>query len=126
MDRLVHTAEAIRDAGPSGIWDQVVGSAKRLVGAESAQERAENGSGYQMLPKENVDTAAARFSATSIEVCIISMYSIQIHFLKHRDRTLRYTFIHLLLRACLQESCPPFLHSTDPTSLRLQRRNLHG
>lgn len=65
--RLVHSAEAIRDAGPGRLLDQVTGSVKRLFGGESRSERAENGHAYS-VPKERADTAAARFSSATPEV----------------------------------------------------------
>jgi Ca2+-transporting ATPase len=74
--RLVHTAEAIRDAGPGGMIDKIVGAAKRLMGGgEDRHERAENGYAYASLPKERNDTAAARFSSATPEVSFVYVYS---------------------------------------------------
>jgi hypothetical protein len=64
--RLVHDAEA----APSRLWDQLAGAVQRVVGGGSRAEHAENGHARDVLPKERVDTAAARFSCVSPEVCI--------------------------------------------------------
>jgi hypothetical protein len=77
IERLVHTAEAIRDAGPGGVWDRVVHNVKRVVGADDGRaDHAENGYGYEMLPKERRDTLASKFSSTSIEVRILSSHTL--------------------------------------------------
>jgi hypothetical protein len=123
MDRLRHTAEAIGEEGFSGIISKAIKTAKRYAGIRDDNA---NGNGYTAVPKQERETAAARFSCISIEVSHSFVARIRmIDVCKPRR------IQQLISKLHSQLAFPPaaYLHfwtDTDPTSSQLQHENQAG